>query len=418
MNIPKITRKLKYDVVVVGAGTAGVFAAISAARCGAKTLLIEKNCHLGGTMTAANVNFPGLFFAWGKQIISGPGWESIEKTIAHGGAVLPPIPYKPERHWHTQIRLNPFVYSAVLFEMCGESGVHLLTNCMISAAEESETQVSLLCTDKNGLLEIEAKTAIDATGDATLVSMAGYPVEKSPVQQPATLQNSLSGYDMENVRLEEIEEKFPTSGLKSPVTPQKLYGWLKIGRLDLHTESIDADTSKGRTELEMKAFAQMLKILDFLRQISGLENLCIASCAAETGVRETNRIIGEKTVTAQDYISGAWYEDAVCYAYYPIDLHVMGGIEQTHFKEEVVAKVPYGALIPKNSKRLLAAGRCLSSDAYANSGLRVEAVCMATGQVCGCAAALACRQDTLPREVSYPLLVDTLKKLGAIVPEK
>ena len=79
------------DTVVVGGGTAGCFAAISAARSGAGTLLIEKNGILGGTMTVGGVLFPGLFYAWGKQIIAGPCWESILRTVALGGAELPEI---------------------------------------------------------------------------------------------------------------------------------------------------------------------------------------------------------------------------------------------------------------------------------------------------------------------------------------
>ena len=85
----EVKRAFVTDVVVAGGGTAGVFAAISAARTGAKTILIEKNSILGGTMTVANINFPGLFFAWGKQIIDGPCWEFIERTIKLGGAIVP-----------------------------------------------------------------------------------------------------------------------------------------------------------------------------------------------------------------------------------------------------------------------------------------------------------------------------------------
>lgn len=114
--------KKMMDVVVVGGGTAGVFAAISAARTGAKTILIEKNSMLGGTITAAAVNFPGLFFAWGNQIIDGPCWEAIERTIELGGARMPKISYQPGNHWEEQILLNRFVYTYVLNEMCRESG--------------------------------------------------------------------------------------------------------------------------------------------------------------------------------------------------------------------------------------------------------------------------------------------------------
>ena len=72
-----IQREMSFDVFVLGGGTAGVFAAISAARMGAKTVLVEKNSRLGGTITNAGVNYPGLFFAWGERIIGGPCWEAI-----------------------------------------------------------------------------------------------------------------------------------------------------------------------------------------------------------------------------------------------------------------------------------------------------------------------------------------------------
>lgn len=83
--------------------------------------------------------------------------------------------------------------------------------------------------------------------------------------------------------------------------------------------------------------------------------------AEETGVRETNRIIGETKITADEYINGYYYSDSVCYAFYPIDLHVLSGIEQKFHKPDVIAKIPYTALIPKNSKRIICAGRMVSS---------------------------------------------------------
>jgi pyruvate/2-oxoglutarate dehydrogenase complex dihydrolipoamide dehydrogenase (E3) component len=64
----------EFDVIVVGGGTAGTIAAIQAGRLGARTLLVEKNGMLGGTTTVGGVNFPGLFHAWGRQIVAGIGW--------------------------------------------------------------------------------------------------------------------------------------------------------------------------------------------------------------------------------------------------------------------------------------------------------------------------------------------------------
>ena len=197
---------------------------------------------------------------------------------------------------------------------------------------------------------------------------------------------------------------------------EKLIRYLRKGRLNLHVLSVDADSSDGRTRLEENAYADMMKVYRFLRTVRGLERIEIDYAAGETGVRETNRIVGEYTVTADEYINGVHYSDSVCYAFYPIDLHVMHGIEQVFHKENIVARVPYAALIPKGAKRVLCAGRCLSSDTYANSALRVEAVCMATGQASGCAAALAANTDCDVSDVPYSALCDALRDIGAIVP--
>ena len=89
-----------------------------------------------------------------------------------------------------------------------------------------------------------------------------------------------------------------------------------------------------------------------------------------------------------------------------------------HLEENVVPKIPYRALIPKNSKRILCAGRCISSDTNANSAVRVEAVCMATGQVAGCAAAIAAKSGIALKNVSYHALCDSLVSIHAIVPKE
>lgn len=414
--VTKIERELTADVVVIGGGTAGVFAAISAARTGAKTILIEKNSALGGTMTVAGVNFPGLFFAWGKQIINGPCWESVERTINLGGAKMPEITFKPVVHWREQILLNKFIYTAVLFEMCEEAGVEVICNSMLSAVDETDDHVIMTITNKTGLFTIKAKTAIDATGDANLIQIAGYPVEKSKVQQPATIQNHISGYELNENIENEIREKFEFANLPEYLTAKRIILYLKINKIDMHIPCVDADTSQGKTKLEQKTYSEMLAVYKFLRSIKGLENLEIDYVAAETGVRETNRIVGEKTITETDYVNGTFYEDSICYAFYPIDKHVINGIEKKFLEENVVPKIPYQALIPQNSKRILCSGRCISSDTNANSAIRVEAVCMATGQAAGCAAAIAAKHNVSVQSISYAELCNALKDINAIVP--
>jgi len=414
----RISKEIDTDVAVVGGGTAGVFAAIAAARSGAKVFLIEKNSILGGTLTASNVNFPGLFFAWGKQIISGPCWESIEKTAKLGGAVLPAISFKPKNHWDEQILLNKFIYTAVLFEMCEEAKIELLCNSMISAVVESETSTKLIVCCKNSTICINAKTVIDATGDANLCEIAGYALLKSEPQQPATPQNRLSGYDISSFSEDEIREKFKQDSFPHYINAENIIHYLHIHKLDIHIPSSDAESSSGRTKIEQCSYSLLLKLYSFLRSIKGLENLEIDFIADECGIRESNRILGETVINADDYINGYFYHDSVCYAFYPIDLHVMDGIKQKFHKENIVSKIPYSALIPKGSKRILCAGRCISSDTYANSGIRVEATCMATGQAAGCAAAIASKKNIFISDVPYSELCESLKKLNAIVPKK
>lgn len=413
----EITANMVTDVTVVGGGTAGVFAAISAARCGAKTVLIEKNSMLGGTMTTAGINYPGLFFAWGKQIIDGPCYEAIKRTEELGGAVIPKISYKPTHHWDEQIKLNPFIYTTVLFNMCKEAGVEVITNAMVSAGHEGNDEISLIVTGKTGLFSITSKEVIDATGDANLALILEHDSVKSKTLQPATLKNRISGYIDGDYDEKEIKKKMAKSDLPEHVEFYNLIHYLKTHNISLHIPATDADTSLGKTELEQRALNDILKIYKFFRTIKGLENLEISYFAAETGVRETNRIIGKNIITADDYINGYFYEDSVCYAFYPIDLHVLNGIEQQFHKEGVVSKIPYSALIPEYSRRTLCAGRCISSDTLANSAIRVEATCMATGQVAGCAAAIAAVKDLWVEEVDYNELKEALKSINAIVPE-
>ena len=415
LNVNKITT---CDVLVIGGGTAGVFAAISSARSGAKTILIEKNSMLGGTICVANVNFPGLFFAWGKKIIDGPCWEAIERTAALGGADIPKIEYHPQRHWQQQILINRFTYTAVINEMLEEAGVITITNAMITGIEESKTEVKSIITEKSQITQIISNILIDTTADGNVVQFAGYQLDKSNEQQPATLQNHILGYDINSISKEEVLEKFKYESFPKYIIAIDLYEYLSVKKINIHIPSKNADTSIGKTKLEFDALKLLKSIYIFYKKIKGLENLTVDFIAEETGVRETNRIIGETKITADEYINGYYYSDSVCYAFYPIDLHVLSGIEQKFHKPDVIAKIPYTALIPKNSKRIICAGRMVSSDIYANSGLRVQAPCMAMGQVAGCAAAIASQNSLLIKDVPYEILCAYLQKIGAIVPTK
>ena len=420
-DMDRAADNLSVDVVVVGGGTAGCFSAIAAAKQGASVLLIEKAAQLGGTMTTAGVAFPGLFHAWGKQIIDGPCWESIRRAAVLNGAKIPEICYQPQHHWQEQVPVNPLVYSAVLDQMCLESGVHVMLHAMPFDAKETEQGIELLLACKEGPLVVEAKQAIDATGDANLTQQLGYPLQVSEEVQPATLINNIAGYDCSLLDRDEFLaflQEMVKEGALHPRDYQGYYLWdqLQNHRLSMHLHAPQAQTSAGKTALEQKARRELLRIVQVLRRFPGLENLYVTSFAAECGVRETVRIDGELCMRAEDYVAAYRYEDAVCYAFYPVDRHMDTGIHQIFLEPERVPTIPYRALRPKGAKRLLAAGRCISADRDTQSAIRVCAPCMAMGQAAGVAAAAAVQLHCGVDAVPYAILCEKLGEIGAIVP--
>ena len=417
-------RAVETDVAIVGGGTAGVFAAMGAAAAGAETVLIEKNGILGGTVTTCGINYPGLFFAWGKQVVSGFAWEAIKRTEALGGCVIPEISYDNKQHWLEQVRLNSFIYACVLDEMCAELGVRVRLHSMLAGAEEDESGVTLWVAQKDGLAKIHAKKVIDATADANLTEQLGYPCVASAQLQPATLSVKLDGYDRDGFDTEaltaHLQAALETGELPSWTVPATVARGVFRGELRYHVHvPHGTETSVGKTELEQTARREALAIVRVTRAFPGLEKLYVSLFAEECGVRETKRIVGEHTITAEEYISGTVFDDAVCFAFYPIDLHVPPyGVKQQYFEEGLCGTVPYRALIPQGSKHLLVAGRILSSDTDANSALRVQAPCMAAGQAAGCAAALAAKGAIGVSAVDYGSLCDLLREQNAIVPNK
>ena len=409
------------DVIVIGGGSAGCFAAICAANTGAKTLLVEKNGMLGGTTTTGRVNFPGLFHAWGKQIIDGPCWESIERCVQRGGATLPPFPYKSEHHNMQQILLDVFTYACVLDDMCEEAGVDVLLHSMVADVTEERDGVRVTLATKNGMRAVDAKVLIDATGDADALRIAGCEYEVSEQLQPATLIHDLGGYDPEAIDADTLRAYLAAVYESGELTLEDSQGrdiakMVKKGRIHMHIDAPEAHTSEGKTALEIKARRRLAKILSCLSKFEGLEDIRAARFASECGVRETVRIVGEHRISADEYLSGEVTEDSVCYAFYPIDLHQSTGIYQIFVKEDTVPTVSYGALVPKGKTRMLCAGRCICSDTNANSALRVQATCMATGQVAGVAAAICASDGSALANVSMDKLKASLRAIGAIVP--
>jgi hypothetical protein len=410
------------DILVIGGGTAGVIAALQASRAGCKTTLIENGSQLGGTITTGGVAFPGLFHAWGKQIIGGIGWELIRETVAMNGDKLPSFSYSPVRHWHNQIPVNGALYALLAEEKCAEAGVDI---------RYYETPAEIKFQNKNWVVKTTGKGTnkriicnqiIDCSGNAFACSLAGFKVLRESETQPGSLLFRLGGFEFDKLDLEKIPNQYHGILRQNMLINQMNenqeedlpyftpYSLVVVG-------SADSSTSEMHTIANLKGRTILLQLVRTLRSFQGCEKLKIVEMKTETAVRETYRIDGLYQITQSDYLSGKEFEDSLSYSFYPIDLWREGkSIHQEYLKEGIVATVPLRALIPKGSENFIVAGRCVSSDRMANSGLRVQASCMAMGQAAGAVATLANIKKTTPLNVPIKEIRNLIEEHGGIIP--
>jgi hypothetical protein len=370
------------DVLVVGGGTAGTIAAIQAGRAGAKTLLVERGSQLGGAMTTGGVAFPGLFDAWGKQIIAGIGWELVKESVELDQGKIPDFSKVPQHHWQNQVFINQFLYAILAEEKCEHAGVQIAYHEFPQTVTKTQKGWQVDCIGFGTKRRVNCKQIIDCTGGAEVVGLLGLPRLREEERQPGSYLYMMG------------EAHDP--------------GRNQIHRLYVH----GADSTNSRTVTHANLTGRK-SILEALRKKKGAR---LMHMQPETGFRESYRIDGETLITVNDYRSGKKFDDAICHAFYPVDLHTRNGVKPEPLKPGIVPTIPLRALIPKGSRNIIVAGRCVSSDRLANSGLRVQASCMGMGQAAGAAAALAAKAGSTPLDIPLKEIHDLLRRHGAIIP--
>lgn len=417
---------LETDVLVVGGGTAGVIAAIQAGRAGARTMIIENGSQLGGTTTTGGVVFPGIFHAWGKQIIGGIGWELVTDCVQLNGGSLPDFSIIPDNatipHWRQQVPVNGPLYALLAEEKCLDAGVEIRYYETPAAIAFKNGNWTVRTSGKGVETEIVCNQIIDCTGNAFAASVAGFSLLREVDTQPGSLVFRIGGYDFDSFDLTKVPKQYhgilrqnmiinqKTADPDSPFPPTVPYGYVYV-------PGADSTTAASHTMANIQGRTNLLELLRALRSCPGCEKITILDVKTETAVRETYRIDGVYKISHQDYVDGKVFEDAIAHSFYPIDLHREGkSIYQEFLKPDVVATIPLRALVPKQSKNFLVAGRCISSDRLANSALRVQASCMGMGQAAGAAAALASRNKTTPLDIPIADVQHMIEEHGGIVP--
>ena len=378
---PEVVNKI--DVLVIGSGSAGITAALQASRAGAKTLLVERSFQLGGTTTTGGVAYPGLFDAWGKQVIAGIGWELIKESVELDGGKFPDFSKVPRAHHHNQIQINQFIFALLAEEKCREANVDIAYYEFPSKVTKTDKGWQVDCVGFGTKRRVLCKQIVDCTGGAEVVGMLGFERLREKERQPGSY-------------------LYQMGSSHNPASKQ-------LHRLYVH----GADSTNSRTAT-LANLTGRKTILEKVRR----DKKRLMHLQPETGFRESYRILGETLISVQDYTSGRHFDDAVSYAFYPVDLHTRTGVRPKPLKRGTVPTVPLRALIPKGSENIIVAGRCVSSDRLANSGLRVQAACMGMGQAAGATAALAAESNTTPLKVPLSKIHGLLQQHGAIIPAK
>lgn len=422
----------EYDVIVAGGGPAGIAAAVSAARLGAKTALIERYGILGGMLTSGHVQ-PILGHAQGRTMYNEivelltAGHEDAPKMVTRNGPEI-------------GIDLEEAKYR--LLKLCVESGVYVYLQTAVADVIKEEKRVTGLkvCTP-TGLAELRARVVVDSTGDGFVAALSGAPFEIGRESdgkcQPVTLEFTVDNVDesigitawggsdpvtlSDGTKYSEACKAANARGeLPENVTIVRLHRTANPGERNVNATQVNGRNSlsvEGIVESELLLRAQVQPIMEFLRKTApGFANARVKSSASTLGVRETRRFVGEYVISDKDVELGARFPDVVVHkAWFLIDIHNPAGGGQAEKRSQPATPydIPYRSLVPMEIDGLLLSGRNISGTHRAHASYRVMGVALATGQAAGIAAALSAQEGCVPRELDHKKVQAALTEYGA-----
>ena len=403
------------DVIVCGAGPAGIAAAITAARAGAKVRVFEWRGCLGGVWTAGLL---GYLLDFDKPGFNQEQLKRLDERDMRRGTSLKSICYEPEG------------MKVLLEEMFVEAGVKFQLHTRVSAAYREGKRLTTIVTEsKSGRQAWRAPVFIDTTGDGDLGALAGcafeYGESDSCPCQPMSLNallvckdaSALAAYIhksdpskadgiAKDAFLAEIQRTGHFPSYSKPTLWQVRDDLLLV--MMNHQYGVPCFDAAKITEATVQARAEMHKIVNGLRKLGGpWEGLQIAATAEQIGVRDGRRIKGRYVVNKDDVIAGARYDDAVVRATFSVDIHALSAENNkkaAYHNAGIKTKpydIPLRALIAKDVDGLMMAGRNISGDFIAHASYRVTGNSVAMGEAAGVTAALAALSKRLPHEVEW-----------------
>jgi len=376
------------DVLVAGAGIAGISAAVAAARQGSKTMLVESYGVLGGTATVCGV---GAFC--GETRGQGEVFDDITSRLEELDAIQP---YRPYPSGGAR-KFDHEVLPIVLQELVEEAEVQLILHAQaVWPILQPKGVSSILVNTTSGLEAIPSKVVVDATGQADIVYRAGYPTSSGRPGDGATLPMSMMFFLRDIGR--KVRPLSPPGSVhyESEEDLPMVSVWEEPdGKLGIKVKvaGYNVTDSSQFTEAEIIARRRAFGVAEYLQR-TRFQNHKFDYAAVQIGVREGRRAVGEYVLTVGDLRAGRKFEDVIARGVYPLDAHDPLRDDRTYILEDRVVPpyhVPYRSLIPRGAKNLLVAGRCISADQLALSSARVMTTSSMTGQAAGIAASMAAR---------------------------
>lgn len=422
-NVPVLA---EVDVLVVGSGTAGIAAAVAAARGGARVLLVERYGCLGGALTVSNVSSYSFSVNRFPEALTGIPREIDERCRAYGA-------FAPD-YRGSGIFVDAELYKCMLDEWMAEEGVEvLLHTTVIGALVEDGAVRGVYCQSKSGIGAIMSACTVDASGDGDVAALAGAPYELRDKKklQPVSVVFGIDGVDAERFKAHFAN---PNGGGFAPVfnqaaaagewdSPKRGGAWkiltpngdIKSLNLTLVRE-IDGTDVFDLTRAEIEGRRQIVHIISLFRKYGGelgLGDCRLRAIAPQLGLRETRRIRGDYRLTEEDVRTCRTFEDGVGRLIATIDLYGQTKVNRFPTAGETFS-IPYRALLPQGIDGLLVAGRCISCDDVAFGAVRLMVGCATTGQAAGAAAALVARGAGSTRGVDMAALRGALGALSAL----
>lgn len=434
-SMPSARELGQYDVVVVGAGPAGISAAVAAARLGAHTALVERYGAVGGNLTLGNVN-PIL-----GSVAPGTMYDELRALFLKGHEDEVPVQTRNGREVH----IDTEQAKGQLVQWLAAAGVDLfLQATLCQTVLEGKRLRSVVVATPGGQGILYGTCFVDATGDGTAAYLAGAECrvgrDGDGLTQPTTLEFTLSDVDesraitcfggSDKVALPDgklyrdlCREANARGDLPTNVTIVRLHKTFYPGERTVNAtqangyNTLDA-AQLGKADADLRG--QIEQVTAFLRrEVPGYGRCRVKTTPATLGVRESRRVTGDYILTDADVENGARFDDVVVHkAWFLIDIHNPAGGGQAEGQSKMAKPydIPYRCLLPKGVEGLLTAGRCISGTHRAHASYRVMAICMATGQAAGTAAAIAAKEKSLPRAIPARKVQDALRKQGVQVP--